>query len=117
MDRKEKILSYMKSEFYVPLKFNELMTVLDVPKRDEAELQGILDALVDSGKILLTKKRRYMPANKNTYLVAGRLRCNIRGFFGFLICEEENEEDVFIHGDKMLDALDGDRLLVRIDKK
>ena len=40
MDRKEKILSYMKSEFYVPLKFNELMTVLDVPKRDEAELQG-----------------------------------------------------------------------------
>lgn len=117
MDRKEKILSYMKSEFYVPLKFNELMTVLDVPKRDEAELQGILDALVDSGKILLTKKRRYMPANKNTYLVAGRLRCNLRGFFGFLICEEENEEDVFIHGDKMLDALDGDRVLVRIDKK
>ena len=66
MDRKEKILSYMKSEFYVPLKFNELMTVLDVHKRDEAEPQGILDALVDSGKILLTTKRRYMTDTKTT---------------------------------------------------
>ena len=44
MDRKEKILSYMCSKEYIPLKFAELMTVLDVPAEDEEELR-CLDSL------------------------------------------------------------------------
>ena len=45
MGRKEKILSYMCSKEYIPLKFAELMTVLDVPAEDEEELRDILTEL------------------------------------------------------------------------
>ena len=60
MDRKEKILSYMCSKEYIPLKFAELMTVLDVPAEDEEELRDILTELCIEGKIYMTKKGRYM---------------------------------------------------------
>ena len=60
MDRKEKILSYMCSKEYIPLKFDELMIVLDVPAEDEEELRDILTELCIEGKIYITKKGRYM---------------------------------------------------------
>ena len=52
MDRKEKILSYMCSKEYIPLKFAELMTVLDVPAEDEEELRDILTELCIEGKYI-----------------------------------------------------------------
>ena len=60
MDRKEKILSYMCSKEYIPLKFAELMTVLDVSAEDEEKLRDILTKLCIEGKIYITKKGRYM---------------------------------------------------------
>lgn len=116
MDRKERILAYIKSKEYIPLKSGELMTVLDVPKEAEAELLGILNELYDEGKIYITKKGRYMPVDGHVLTVKGKLRCNAKGFFGFLIPEEEGEEDVFIPGEMMGYALDGDSVLVKIDE-
>lgn len=117
MDRKEKILAYISSKEYIPLKFNELITVLDVPKEAEDELSAILEELCIEGKIYETKKGRYVSSGSDGTCFAGKLRCNAKGFFGFLICDDEDEEDVFIAGDNMADALHGDRVLVRIDKK
>ena len=57
MTRKEKIYAYMTSEAYIPLRFDELMTVLDVPAEDGDELAGILDELINSGRIFITKKQ------------------------------------------------------------
>ena len=51
MNRKERILAYIKSKEYTPLKSGELMTVLDVPKESESELLSILNELYDEGKI------------------------------------------------------------------
>lgn len=116
MTRKEKIYSYMTSDTYIPLRFGELMTVLDVPATDSDELAGILDELINSGKIFMTKKQRYMPVSKADMIAAGVLRCNAKGYFGFIICDDEDEADIFIHGDNMGDALHGDRVLVKIDK-
>lgn len=115
MERKDRILAYMKSSEYIPLRFDELAMVLDVPLEDINELSNILDTLVKEGKITLTKKQRYMAVDKSMHLVSGTLRCNGKGFFGFLICDDENEPDVFIHGDDMGNALHGDKVLVRID--
>ena len=66
MDRKEKILSYMCSKEYIPLKFAELMIVLDVPAEDEEELRDILTELCIEGKIYMTKKGRYMSVEEKT---------------------------------------------------
>ena len=115
MERKDRILAYMKSSEYIPLQFSELAMVLDVPLEDIGELSDILDELVNEGKITLTKKQRYMAVDKSMHLVSGTLRCNAKGFFGFLICDDENEADVFIHGDNMENALHGDKVLVKID--
>lgn len=115
MERKEKILLYMKSKDYVPLKLNELTAVLDVPEEDRDELTGILDELCNEGKIYLTKKKRYMCVNSEAETFSGRLRCNAKGFFGFVICDDENEEDIFIPGDKLNNAFDSDRVLVKTD--
>ncbi|MDO5398084.1 MAG: ribonuclease R [bacterium] len=116
MTRKEKIYAYMTSDTYVPLRFDELMAVLDVPAEDGDELAVILDELINSGKILITKKQRYMPVTRSDMIEAGVLKCNAKGYFGFLICDDANEADIFIHGDNMGDALHGDHVLVKIDR-
>ena len=115
MDRKEKILSYMCSKEYIPLKFAELMIVLDVPAEDEEELRDILTELCIEGKIYMTKKGRYMSVEGENSTVVGKLVCNAKGFFGFVICDDENESDIFISGDDMGDAINGDRVIVHID--
>ncbi len=45
MDRKEKDTFIYVSKEYIPLKFAELMIVLDVPAEDEEELRDILTEL------------------------------------------------------------------------
>lgn len=54
---------------------------------------------------------------KDKSYVEGKLSCNAKGFFGFVICDDEAEEDVFVKGDKLKDAFDGDRVLVKIDRE
>lgn len=117
MDRKEKVLSYIKSKEYVPLKLDELAAVLDVPASDKKKLKEILDALCAEGKIYITKKKRYMCVDSESALFAGVLHCNAKGFFGFVICDDTTEEDIFIPGDHMKDAFDGDRVLAEADGK
>ena len=60
MDRKERILAFINSKEYVPLKFKELMAVLDVPTEAEEQLSEILNELCLEGKIYVTNKGRYV---------------------------------------------------------
>ncbi len=115
MNRKEKIFAYITSKEYIPLKLVELMTVLDVPSEDKSAFSDILDELCAEGKIYITKKERYAMVSSYTSTVTGRLSCNAKGFFGFVICDNAEEEDIFISGDDMSDALNNDKVLVRID--
>ncbi|MEE1223783.1 MAG: ribonuclease R, partial [Clostridia bacterium] len=114
MDRKERILAYITSKEYIPLKYEELKIVLDVPEEADAEFSMILSKLCREGKICLTKKDRYAPVGKSTNSVSGVLRCSAKGFFGFVICDDEAMEDIFVSGDEMHGALDGDRVIVKI---
>lgn len=115
MDRKERIFAYMQSKEYIPLKFDELKSMLGVPKEDEESLKSILDDLCNEGKIYITKKGRYEPVTMRQGLMQGILRCNKNGGFGFVINETDDSGDVFISQEKMLDALNSDRVLVKID--
>lgn len=56
MERKEKILSYINSREYVPLKYDEMKNVLAVPDGDEEEFKALLSELISEGRIFLTKK-------------------------------------------------------------
>lgn len=114
MERKEKLYSYINSEEYIPLTYEELMLVLDVPASDQEEFSQILDALLSEGKIFLSKKKRYAPCGKNG-VVSGILRCNPRGKFGFVTTESEGG-DVYISPDDLATAIDGDTVLVKLTK-
>ena len=115
MDRKEKIYRYITSAEYVPLKFNEMAVVLDVPESDMIEFSKILDSLVYEGKIYKTKRGRYCVADVKNRMISGTLMCNPNGF-GFVRCDEEGEEDIFVPFEKLGKAYDRDRVFVRIDE-
>ena len=51
----------MCSKEYIPLKFAELMTVLDVPAEDEEELRDILTELCIEGKIYMKVSFLFCP--------------------------------------------------------
>ncbi len=117
MDRKEKLLAFISDDNYIPLKLNEIAVLLDVPKNDMDELDGLLDELVREGRIYLTKKNKYMATDKTTEIAVGVLSCNSSRGFGFVRCDSDTETDIFISIDAMGGAFDRDRVLVHIDKK
>ena len=115
MERKERILGFMREDAYKPLLFTELVTVLDVPKSDIPLFQNILDELEAEGKIFKTQKDRYgVPERMN--LIVGRLQGNERGY-GFVIPDDENIKDIFISADSLNGAMHNDRVIARINKK
>ncbi len=112
MNRKEKILSFIQSKEYVPLKTDEMAAVLCVPSEDMDEFLSYLDELQSEGKIYVTKKGRYIAVDENSDVISGVLHCNARGFFGFVI---NDGGDVFVAGDNLADAVNNDTVLVRLD--
>ena len=114
MERKDRVLSYIKSKEYIPLKFDELMIVLDVPENSRDEFSKIIKQLEFEGKIVSTKKGRYIPSD-DTF--SGVLLCAKNGKFGFVKLEDDDEGDVYIDRSKMGTALHSDRVLIKIEDK
>ncbi len=117
MDRKEKLFAFISDDNYIPLKINEIAVLLDVPKSDLGELDGLLDELISEGKIYLTKKNKYIATEKSPEIAVGVLSCNASRGFGFVRCDNEGESDIFISAESMGNAFDRDRVLVHIDRK
>lgn len=112
MNRKEKIFAYISDDSYIPLTFEEMAAVLDVPEDDLPELNAILDELISEGKIFCSKRKRYALCEKNN-MFTGTLRINPRGGFGFVTCEHRSD-DIFIPYDRINTAIDGDTVLVKL---
>ncbi len=110
MDRRDKILGFIKDDAYVPSTFAEIAALLAVPESDFEELSEILGSLEDSGEIVKTKKRRYMSVEA-AGCVRGKFRGNQRGF-GFVV--PEDGEDVFIPAAATHGALNGDTVLASV---
>ena len=114
-ERKERILAFMREDAYKPLKFDELVMVLDVKKQDYELFRTIIDELEAEGAVYRTHKDRYgTPERMN--LVVGRLQGNERGF-GFVIPDDEYVKDVFISADGLGGAMHNDRVIARVTKK
>lgn len=111
MDRKDKVLSYIRSKDYVPLKYDELIIVLDVPHDGREEFAGIIKSLETEGKIMKSKKGRYLPCDDT---MTGILLCAKNGKFGFVKSEDEGTRDVYIDHRDMAGALHSDRVLVKL---
>ncbi|MDZ7707054.1 MAG: ribonuclease R [Trueperaceae bacterium] len=89
--------------------------VQDVQKElgvdDRAELKRALDALVEAGDLIRTRRRSYgLPQEMN--LIPGKLQV-ASGGYGFVIRESGEGKDLFVPADKLMGAWDGDRVLAR----
>ncbi|MEX0979473.1 MAG: ribonuclease R, partial [Gemmatimonadota bacterium] len=108
------ILEQLKRSRRGPLKPKELADELNVPTRHYRHFKNVLNRMVDDGKLYRIKGNRYAVPEKIN-LVVGRLRL-IRAGDGFVI-PTDGKEDVFVPSSALESAMDGDHVVVRIERR
>ncbi len=104
--RKRMIYDFICDELYVPMKLKELAILMQVPKKDRAELVRVMDALVMDGKVELTKKGKYIKSEKK--YETGVFTSHPKGF-GFVTIEGM-DEDIFIPAEQVNGAMHMDNV-------
>ena len=77
-ERKNMLLDLMKDPTYVPMKLKELAMLLGVTKEQRGELEEVLNELVASGKVGISKKGKY--ARSEVFAQTGVFAAHHRGF-------------------------------------
>ena len=109
----EAVIRHLQTEAQRPLKTKELARALGVGQDDYPELKELLARLVDDGVLYRVKGQRYaLPRKIN--LAVGPLQ-TIRSGAGFVQTEEG--PDVFIPASDLGSALDGDRVVARVERR
>lgn len=109
----ESVIRHLQSEARRPLKAKELANALDVAEVDYAEFKELLSRLLEEGVLYRAKNQKYaLPEKIN--LATGPLQV-IRSGAGFV--EIEEGPDIFIPPNAMGTAMDGDRVVARVEKK
>ena len=108
------VIEHLRKRAGRPLKAKELARDLEVSNEDYAEFKQLLRRLEDEGGIYRVKQQRYAAPQKIN-LVVGRLQ-TIRSGAGF-VSPDEGEEDLFIPPHALGSAVDGDRVVARIERK
>ena len=111
-ERKQMLLTLMKDPTYVPMKLKELAMLLGVPKEQRKDLEEVLNELVASGKVGISKKGKY--ARSEVFAQTGIFSAHHRGF-GFVTIEGR-DGDLFVPPDDTGDAMDGDTVQVVINE-
>ena len=104
--RKKVIFDFICDDRYVPMRVREIAAVLQIPREQRDELKAVLDALVDDGKIALSKRGKYSRGHAER--LSGIFQANARGF-GFVSCGDEGG-DVFISEENVCGAFHGDEV-------
>lgn len=116
MITEQQLLEFMRETAYKPMTYQELEQHFDIKDAEEfREFLKLLNALEEDGKILLTRTNRYgVPERMD--LQRGRLQAHAKGF-AFLIPEDREHPDVYIHANDLKSAMNGDTVLVRVTSK
>ena len=101
------------SKEYKPMRFKDLLALLQVPRGAKHELKLVLDQLISAGKIILDGQGRYRIPGDDVKV--GTFSGTQRGF-GFVSIEGENQ-DIFIPGDATKGALHGDKVMITIKEE
>src|SRR5690625_1314420 len=113
---KEKILDFFNENKTGPRSVQELEKELQIEDSLEfKELVITLNELEDTGQLVRTRKNRFgLPEKMN--LIRGRIQMNKKGF-AFLIPDDENHSDVYLHHSDLESAMNNDKVLVRLEKQ
>ncbi|WP_458408019.1 ribonuclease R [Anaerotignum sp.] len=109
--RKERILAYIKSEAYIPMKRKDLRVMMDVPVEDRPAFEELLQQLIDEGHIFETRKGK-LASPKDLQMATGSFIGHARGF-GF-VTPDEGGDDVFIPASETMGAMQKDKVLYKV---
>ncbi|QJD88349.1 ribonuclease R [Cohnella herbarum] len=116
MCTEQELLDFMRETAYKPLTYKELEKHFGI--EDAVEFKAFLRLLTEmeqDGKILLTRTDRYgVPERMN--LLRGRIQSHPKGF-AFLIPDDKEHPDLYIHANDMKGTMNGDIVLARVSAK
>jgi ribonuclease R len=110
----QKIVQFLE-QANKPLTFTELLEAL-VAKEQEEELRSLLQQLEDNGQVVRTKKKGSYGIPERMNLIRGKVQGNPKGF-AFVIAENSDMKDIYVHANDLNGAIDGDTVLVRLFAK
>jgi ribonuclease R len=116
MCTEQELLDFMRETAYKPMTYKELEKHFGI--EDAAEFKAFLRLLTEmeqDGKILLTRTDRYgVPERMN--LLRGRIQSHPKGF-AFLIPDDKEHPDLYIHANDLKGTMNGDIVLARVSAK
>ena len=109
--RKERILAYIRSDEYIPMKRKDLRVMMDVPVEDRPAFEELLQQLIDEGHVFETRKGK-LASPKDLQMATGSFIGHARGF-GF-VTPDEGGDDVFIPASETMGAMQKDKVLYKV---
>ena len=113
MINKETVLSFFREKTRRPLSFKDIVSLMKLSHKEAKALRRILGVMVCDGKLVLTRKGLYGPA-EDMNLANGYFESHKDGY-GFVVLEKPGERDMFIPAWATLGAMNNDRVLVRVE--
>jgi ribonuclease R len=114
---RDQILALMRERVHHPAGLRELHQLLKVPREERASFKRHIAALVTSGDLIQIRGHRFgLPEKMDLYV--GRLQTHQAGY-GFVAPERPLEPaggDIYISGPNLHEAMQGDRVVVRIER-
>ncbi|WP_411346654.1 ribonuclease R [Paenibacillus sp. WLX1005] len=116
MITEEQLLNFMRDTTYNPMTYQELEEHFQIEDAsDFKELVKLLNRLEETGDVVVNSANRYgVPERMD--LVKGRVQAHAKGF-AFLIPEDREHGDVYIHANDLNTAMNGDTVLVKVTSR
>src|SRR6267378_921648 len=116
MFSREQVLALMRERVHHPAGMRELLQVLKVPRDERTSFKRHIKSLVASGDLIHIRGHRFgLPEKMDLYV--GRLQTHPAGY-GFVTPERplDSGGDIYIAGTHLNEAMNGDRVVVRIER-
>ena len=114
---REQVLSLLRDRIHHPAGVRELLQVLKIPHDDRASFKRHIRSLVASGELVQIRGNRFgLPEKMDLHV--GRLQAHPSGY-GFVTPERTLEPyggDIYVSGPNLNEAMQGDRVVVRIER-
>src|SRR4030095_1815142 len=114
---REQVLTLMRDRVHHPAGMRELLQILKIPRDDRSSFKRHIKSMVSSGDLVQIRGHRFgLPEKMDLYV--GRLQTHPAGY-RVVTPERPLEQasgDIYIAGTHLNEAMQGDRVVVRIER-